>query len=70
LERAGWTFWRCFASSFARRREAVVQDLLKTLDGLGIEPLGSEYVDNTVWVYSKEVDPYAIVKQETVGNAV
>lgn len=70
LERAGWTFWRCFASSFTRRREAVIQDLLQTLDGLGIEPLGSEYVDNTVWVHAKEVDPFSIEELDTVGEAV
>jgi very-short-patch-repair endonuclease len=60
LERAGWTFWRCFASSWARRRNEVVGDLLQTLESLGIEPLGSEAVDNTVWVHYKEVDPFQI----------
>ena len=60
LERAGWTFWRCFASSWTRRRDEVVGDLLQTLEGLGIEPLGSESVDNTVWVHYKEIDPYEI----------
>lgn len=60
LERAGWTFWRCFASSFVRRRAEVVGDLIKTLERLGIEPLGSESVDNTTWVHSREVDPYEI----------
>ena len=60
LERAGWTFWRCFASSFVRRREAVVADLMQTLHKLGIEPLGAESVDNTVWVHYKEVDPYGV----------
>ncbi len=60
LERAGWTFWRCFASSFVRRREIVLADLLQTLEGLGIEPLGSETVDSTVWVHYKEVDPYGV----------
>lgn len=60
LERAGWTFWRCFASSFVRRRETVIADLLNTLQSLGIEPLGSETVDNTVWVQYKEADPYGV----------
>jgi very-short-patch-repair endonuclease len=69
LERAGWTFWRCFASSFSRRREAVIQDLIQTLDDLGIEPLGSESVDNTVWVHSKEVDPFAIEQVEAASEA-
>jgi very-short-patch-repair endonuclease len=60
LERAGWTFWRCFASSWTRRREACIADLLQTLAGLGIEPLGSETVDNTVWVHYREVDPFFV----------
>jgi len=64
LERAGWTFWRCFASSFVRRREAVVGDLLQTLERLGIEPLGAESVDNTLWVHSKEVDPYGVEEEQ------
>jgi very-short-patch-repair endonuclease len=43
LERAGWIFWRCFASAFVRRREEVVRDLLETLQNLGISPTsGSE----------------------------
>lgn len=60
LERAGWTFWRTFASSFVRRREEVLDDLLKTLEQQGIKPLGAESVDNTVWVASKQVDPFEI----------
>lgn len=60
LERAGWTFWRTFASSFVRRREEVLDDLLSTLEQQGIKPLGSESVDNTVWVASKEVDPFEV----------
>ncbi|MGH6877442.1 MAG: AAA domain-containing protein [Rhizomicrobium sp.] len=40
LERVGWRFWRCFASSFYRDPEAVLNDLLETLARMGIEPLG------------------------------
>ena len=58
LERAGWTFWRCFASSFARRRAEVLDDLFTTLANLGIEPLGADSVDNTVWVRTQEADPF------------
>ncbi len=64
LERAGWTFWRCFASNFRRRRKAVLEDLLATMNSLGIEPLGADGLDNTVWVYSKEVEPYTIEEEE------
>jgi very-short-patch-repair endonuclease/phosphopantetheinyl transferase (holo-ACP synthase) len=42
LERAGWIFWRCFASAFIRRRRDVLDDLVKTLTELGIEPIGAE----------------------------
>jgi very-short-patch-repair endonuclease len=38
LERAGWRFWRCFASIFILHREDVVRDLIETLNALGIEP--------------------------------
>jgi very-short-patch-repair endonuclease len=70
LERAGWTFWRCFASSFVRRKAEVMNDLLQTLESIGIEPLGSEFVDNTVWVHFREVDPFAVEVEDEVGEAV
>ncbi len=38
LERVGWTFWRCFASTFVRRRQAVLDDLARTLEALDIHP--------------------------------
>jgi very-short-patch-repair endonuclease len=41
LERAGWTFWRCFASTWALHRDEVFDDLLKRLTAMGIEPLGA-----------------------------
>lgn len=69
LERAGWTFWRCFASSFVRHRKAVIDDLIQTLVRLGIEPLGSETVDNSVWVHYKEVDPYGVEAEAEVTPA-
>ena len=60
LERAGWTFWRCFASSFVMRREEVIADLMATLAKMGIEAWGAESVDNTQWVAFKEVDPFEV----------
>lgn len=38
LERAGWQFWRCFASTFYRDADLVTADLFDTLSRLGIEP--------------------------------
>jgi very-short-patch-repair endonuclease len=41
LERVGWRFWRCFASSFYRDTGRVTSELFDTLSRLGIEPLGN-----------------------------
>lgn len=38
LERAGWTFWRCFASSWSMHKEEIFEELLQRLVELGIEP--------------------------------
>ena len=38
LERAGWRFWRCFASTFALHKQAVIDDLVETLEALDIHP--------------------------------
>jgi very-short-patch-repair endonuclease/Cdc6-like AAA superfamily ATPase len=48
LERAGWVFWRCFASVFIRRREEVIAELLHALAERGIEPFGSEGAPRSV----------------------
>jgi len=42
LERAGWTFWRCFAATFVRRRAQVLDELRSTLAANAIEPLGMQ----------------------------
>lgn len=41
LERAGWTFWRCFASSWSMHKEEIFDELLQRLAELGIEPTGA-----------------------------
>ncbi len=48
LERAGWVFWRCFASAFIRRRRDMLDDLVKTLAERGIEPIGAEGAPRSV----------------------
>ena len=55
LERAGWAFWRSFASSFVRRREVVVNDLLQTLAQRGIEPTGDEGAPRSVHTEQRRV---------------
>jgi very-short-patch-repair endonuclease len=41
LERAGWTFWRCFASTWQLRKDEVLAELISRLEAMGIEPLGA-----------------------------
>ncbi len=42
LERVGWRFWRCFASSFYRDPEGVMADLVAALEREGIAQVGGE----------------------------
>ncbi len=50
LERVGWTFWRCWGSSFALDADACMEDLVSRLTGMGIEPIGGE---QTMTLYSE-----------------
>lgn len=54
LERAGWVFWRCFASTWSLRKEEVLGELIGRLNAMGIEPLGTisripTMVEKRVW---------------------
>jgi very-short-patch-repair endonuclease len=54
LERAGWTFWRCFASTWSLRQEEVLGELLNCLSAHGIAPIGAakglpSIVEKRVW---------------------
>jgi very-short-patch-repair endonuclease len=40
LERVGWRFWRCWASSFAMDPDACMADLFATLKHFHVHPLG------------------------------
>lgn len=48
LERAGWKFWRCFASTFVMDRAGIITDLVRSLTEHGIEPIGSDGVLNSI----------------------
>jgi very-short-patch-repair endonuclease len=54
LERAGWVFWRCFASTWMMRKDEVLSELLERLYAMGIEPVGAmatapSLVEKRVW---------------------
>ena len=55
LERTGWVFWRCFASALVLRREAVLQELVATLESLGIRPVATGAAAPTVHVEARRV---------------
>ncbi len=48
LERVGWRFWRCFASSFYRDPDAVMADLVAALDREGIGAVQRASVSDAV----------------------
>lgn len=57
LERAGWTFWRCFASTWCLRKEEVFEELVERLTAMGIEPIGAmavlpRLVESRTWMPS------------------
>ena len=41
LERAGWSFWRCFASTWRLHKDEVLTELIERLEKMGIEPVGA-----------------------------
>lgn len=49
LERAGWVFWRCFASTWSLRKDEVFAELRERLTAIGIAPsAGSNRLPNIV----------------------
>lgn len=59
LERAGWRFWRCFASTYLMHRGEVLQDLVNILSERGIEPIGAENAPRSVYT---EFRTYSSIK--------
>jgi very-short-patch-repair endonuclease len=55
LERAGWTFWRCFAATWQLRKDEVLGELVARLGTMGIEPLGA--MDRAPSLVDKRVIP-------------
>ncbi len=55
LERAGWRFWRCFASTFVLHKEDVVRELIETLEAHGIQPSSHDVPVTSIHVESRRV---------------
>ena len=59
LERAGWNFWRCFASTWTLRKDEVLEELTQRLYSMGIEPVGAmeratRLVEKRVWKHESD----------------
>jgi very-short-patch-repair endonuclease len=72
LERAGWTFWRCFASTWTLRKDEVFAELLERLGALGIEPIGAidrapSLVEKRTWQPEKTEEEE---KEQVAANAL
>jgi very-short-patch-repair endonuclease len=65
LERLGWTFWRCWGSTWISDRQGCLYDLRTTLDRLGIEPLGME---PTEAIYTQHIQVPSPIKTEEEGQ--
>jgi len=68
LERAGWVFWRCFASAFIRRRKDMLGDLLKTLGDRGVEPVGAEGAPRSVHTEQRVVSVSVDLDSNSTGE--
>lgn len=63
LERAGWKFWRCFASTFVMNREQVVQDLINTLIFHGVEAIGCDGVINSIHCEHRKIKSITVLEE-------
>jgi len=48
MERVGWRFWRCWGSSFRLDPEGCMDDLVRSLTSMGVEPMGADDI-STIW---------------------
>jgi very-short-patch-repair endonuclease len=55
LERAGWTFWRCWGANFYRNPDRALAELYEVLEEMGIEPIGNQSAEPSPLVEYREV---------------
>jgi very-short-patch-repair endonuclease/transcription elongation GreA/GreB family factor len=59
LERLGWTFWRCWGSTWIADREGCLADLVDVLQRLGIDPVGMTEVEGVFTEHIEVPNPAA-----------
>lgn len=62
MERMGWTFWRCWGSSYTMNPENCIEDLVESMRSLGIHPIGQHarsnmYTEKREYTPTKAEDP-------------
>jgi very-short-patch-repair endonuclease len=77
MERVGWRFWRCWGSSFRLDPEACMDDLIRSLNAMKIDPLGATAVPS-VWTEFRTIsekrnrddiaDPSQIYREDILGR--
>jgi len=60
MERVNWQFWRCWGSSYTLDPDGCIEDLVNTLNSLGIDPIGKSkraniYTEHRVYKQNTEV---------------
>jgi very-short-patch-repair endonuclease len=75
LERAGWVFWRCFASTWTMRKAEVLDELIERLTSMGIAPVGAldrvpSLVEKRIWKpTNSNHNESEVAQQKVVGPA-
>jgi len=64
LERAGWKFWRCFASTFVMHKEAIVEELLGELTKLNIHPISTAQPLSSLYTETRRVQAIAELEND------
>jgi very-short-patch-repair endonuclease len=66
MERVGWRFWRCWGSSFRLDPQGCLDDLVRALGSLGIDPTSASEA-STVWTEFRTTAPPALVGFDEVA---
>lgn len=64
LERAGWNFWRCFASTFVLHRSQCIEELLSTIDTAGIKPVETAIDSTSVHTETRRFNAFSLLTDE------
>jgi very-short-patch-repair endonuclease len=58
MERVGWRFWRCWGSSYRLDPDGCIDDLVRALKSMNIDPIGTG-ASETIWTEFRSVSPPA-----------